>query len=257
MTPEESRIQELKENGYSLNFETTINFAFENYKKIAVYAGLLIFVFMVLFLILASVLLATYIGAPALLDLIKSEKLDPKNFSDNFYLLYTSGLLLFSCLISPISAGLIKMADSAQKDEEFHLSNVFQYYKNPYFKELFIATFLISLTNMIFSSTIASLGIPLLPSLISIAISFLTILSVPIIIFSELKAIDAISSSIVIVLKQPLIILGLMIISYLSVFLGFVLCFVGVFITIPFLFSMYYALYSTIIGFNNKGENME
>jgi hypothetical protein len=31
------------------------------------------------------------------------------------------------------------MASSAQKDEEFHVSTFFSYYKAPYFKELVVA----------------------------------------------------------------------------------------------------------------------
>ena len=42
MKSNSDRIQELKTNGYKINFEDVINIAFDNYKKIVVYAGLLL-----------------------------------------------------------------------------------------------------------------------------------------------------------------------------------------------------------------------
>jgi hypothetical protein len=40
-----NRIEEIKANGYQLDFSNVFNLAFENYKKIALYAGSLILVF--------------------------------------------------------------------------------------------------------------------------------------------------------------------------------------------------------------------
>ena len=41
----QNRIEEIKKNGYILDFAKVFNHAFENYKKIALYGGLVIFVF--------------------------------------------------------------------------------------------------------------------------------------------------------------------------------------------------------------------
>ena len=43
MTLIKDRIAEIKKNGYQLDFGTVFEHAFENYKKIALYAGLLFF----------------------------------------------------------------------------------------------------------------------------------------------------------------------------------------------------------------------
>jgi len=251
MSSKRSRIQELKANGYQLDFETVINLAFENYKKIAVYAGLLIFVFMVILAVFTSVIIISFFGMSTLTELLEPGGLNTDNFSDDILMMYLAGLILFNCLISPLAAGLIKMADCAQKDEEFNVSDVFQYYKLPYFKELFIATFVITFINILLTSGINSLHIPFLDTLISTGITFVTLLTIPLIIFSDLKAVDAIKSSIILISKQPLILLGLMIISYFAVLIGLLLCFIGIFLTLPFAYSMQYALYQTIIGFDN------
>ena len=43
------RLQDIEKNGYQLDFGNVFNHAFENYKKIALYAGLVLFVFTILF----------------------------------------------------------------------------------------------------------------------------------------------------------------------------------------------------------------
>ena len=41
----QNRIEDIKKNGYTLDFGNVFNLAFENYKKIALYGGLVFFVF--------------------------------------------------------------------------------------------------------------------------------------------------------------------------------------------------------------------
>ncbi|HTG66083.1 MAG TPA: hypothetical protein VL859_06890 [Flavobacterium sp.] len=250
MKSNKDRIQDLKNNGYSLNFETVFNLAFENYKKIALYAGLLLLVITFLFGIAAFFVIAFSYGLDNFQELMKPENLKPENFSETFIIAYIISITLFSCLIGPFFAGLLKMAHYAQIDNEFHVSNVFDYYKSPYFKEIFIATFIISTLNMGISSVFESTGIPLLGFIATLSITFLSILAVPLIIFSDLKAVDAINSSFTLVLKKPLTLLGLIVIAYLYCLTGLFFFFIGLFFALPFLYSMNYAIYRTIIGFN-------
>ena len=254
MNPTKKRIEEIKKNGYDLDFATVFNHAFENYKKIALYGGLMIFVFSaIICAIIAAILIAVF-GVATLTDFLKPENLKPENFSTSFTLIYMAIGVLITCLLSPFPAGLIKMAECAEKDEEFHVSTVFEFYKAPYFKELFVATLLISFLSQGISTLFEQSGIVLIGSLIAIAISFLTLLTIPLIIFGNLKAVEAINSSITIVLKQPLVLLGLMAVAVIGMMVGFIGCCIGVFFTIPFLYSMYYVIYSTIIGTDSVSE---
>lgn len=252
MKSNKDRIQDLKTNGYALQFETVFNLAFENYKKIAVYAGLLFLVSSVLFGIAAFIIIAFTYGLTNFQELMKPENFEPKNLSDDFLLGYISSVTLFSCLISPFFAGFIKMAHCAQIDEEFHVSTVFEYYKWNYFKELFVATFVILILSMGFSSILDTTGIPMLGILASLTVSFLSKLSIPLIIFSNFNAFEAITTSANLISKQPLLLLGLIIIAYLAAFTGFFFFIIGLFFTIPFLYSMYYAIYASIIGFEKE-----
>ena len=179
MKSNKDRIQELKTNGYQLSFEAVFNLAFENYKKIVVYAGLLFLVSAVLLGMLAFVIIAFTFGIENFQEFIKPENLDPNNFSDEFLMIYIGSVTLFSCLVSPFFAGIIKMAHCAEIDEEFHVSTAFQYYQFQYFKSLFLATLLITILNMGVSSVVDLSGLPILGFLASLAISLLNVLTVP------------------------------------------------------------------------------
>ena len=249
------RIEEINKNGYALDFGDVFNHAFENYKKIALYGGLIIFVFFVLLSLLAFGTLIAIFGAPAVVDFLKPENLQPENISVTTLLIIAGASALTSCLLSPFPAGLIKMAYCAERDEEFHVSTMFEFYKAPYFKELFVATFLVSLTSSIISTIINYSEIPALGFVVTVTVSLFTILMIPLIIFGKLKAVEAIQISILIVSKQPLVLLGLIIIGSIATLVGFIGCCIGIFFTLPFIYSLYYAIYSEIIGFETENES--
>ncbi len=253
----QNRIEEIRKNGYALDFGNIFNHAFENYKKIALYGGLVIFVFFVLFCIIAFGLLIAIFGGPAVVDFLKPENLKPEEFSLNTLLIFSGISVLISCLISPLTAALIKMAYCAERDEEFHVSTMFKFYKAPYFKELFIVTFLINIANAVLSGLVNYAQIPALEFIVSVTISLFTILMIPLIIFGNLKALEAIQSSVMIVSKQPLVLFGLLVIGGISSFVGFIGFCVGIFFTLPFVYSLYYAIYSEIIGFEIESKSEE
>lgn len=246
----QDRILEIRKNGYTLEFENVFNHAFENYKKIALYGGLIIFVFFVLLSILVFGALITIFGGPAVVDFLKPENLNPQEFTLNTLLIFSGISVLISCLISPLTAALIKMAYCAERDEEFHISTMFEYYKTPYFKEIFIATFCVSIISSILSALINYIQIPAIGFVVTIIIELFTVLMIPLIIFGKLKAIEALEISILIVSKQPLVLLGLIVVGSVGTLVGLIGCCIGIFFTLPFLNSLYYAIYSEIIGFD-------
>jgi MFS family permease len=253
MKTTKEKIEEIKTNGYQLDFGNVFNHAFENYKKIALYAGLMIFVFSVLIgILIAGIVIFTF--GFSMLNEKLLDNLKPENLSGLYLLIYVVSAVLLSCLLSPFLAGLIKMAHCGEKDEEFHVSTILEYYKAPYFKELIIATLLISAFSSGLSTLIDYSGIKIVGSLIAMTVSFLTFLTIPLIIFGDLKAFDAIKSSVIIVSKQPLALLGLIIVAGIASIVGLIGCCIGIFFTIPFMYSMYYAIYIAIIGIDSESE---
>ncbi|MFV8366224.1 hypothetical protein [Flavobacterium sp. XS1P27] len=250
----QDRIDEIKKNGYTLDFGNVFNHAFENYKKIALYGGLIFFVFAILMSLFAIVILFSIFDAETVLEKLKPENLQPENLSLDSMLIFSGVSLLITCLLSPFSAGLIKMAYCAERDDEFHVSTMFEYYKAPFFKELFIATFLITIVNSVLSGIINYIQIPIIEVVVSVTIGLFTILMIPLIIFGKLKAVEAIQASILVVSKQPIVILGLLVIGVIASLVGLIGCCIGIVFTIPFIYSLYYALYSEIIGFDPENE---
>ena len=254
MENQNTRIEEVKKNGYQLDFGNVFEHAFQNYKKIALYAGLMFLVFIVLFYVLVAVVLFSFYDFKTITEIMKPENLKHLSTSIHYLLLNAAFTIVIGCLFSPFSAGFLKMADCGEKGNEFHVSTIFEFYKAPYFKEIIVSTFIITLVNSGLSVLFNVSELGTIGTLISIIISFLTFLTVPLIIFGNLKAVDAIKSSIAIVAKQPLVLLGLLIVAVILAMVGFIGCCIGVFFTIPFLFSMTYAIYSAIIGIDSENE---
>lgn len=247
-------IEEIIANGYQLDFGIVFESAFENYKKIALYAGLMFLVFLIIVGAVGFGVFISIYGIADLTKLISPENLNLQNSSSFFLVGYILCTVLISSLLNPFYAGFLKMADCGEKDEEFNVSTIFEYYKSPYFKEIFISTLLISLISVSISTLLQIENLNFVGAIISYSISFFTFLTTPLIIFGNLQAVDAIKSSFAIVKKQPLVLFGLLIVAMIGSALGiFGLC-IGIFFTLPFMYSMNYVIYKSIIGFEENSE---
>ncbi|RKR11727.1 hypothetical protein C8C83_3473 [Flavobacterium sp. 90] len=239
------QIEEIKRNGYTLDFGSTFNYAFENYKKIALYSGLIILVFTIIMAVLAMGLAVTFYGVAAI---SKDFILNLENYKLSYLeqLLSIGAFSAFAALLAPFGAGFLKMADCADKDEEFNVSTIFTYYKAPYFTQLFIMALILALVSNAISAVIESFGIMLLGNAISIFISFFTFIAIPLVVFGNLSAVDAIKGSVIVVTKSPLLIFALFITGIIGSMVGLIGCCIGVLFTIIFNTSVTYATYYSI-----------
>lgn len=242
-----NQIEQIKKYGYTLDFSNVFNHAFENYKKIALYAGLILFLLSVLFFFIGGAGFAFYYGLENL-NMVFIESLTNQEPSTISLIIYTGAATILSAFFSPFTAGFLKMADCADKDEEFNASSVFTYYKSPYFFRIFIATLLIGIVNGLLSVFFNSIGIVFVDTVLTLCISLFTSLTIPLVIFGDLEVSDAIKSSILIVSKQPFIIIALFIVAGIASMVGFVGCCIGVVFTIPFTYSITYAIYRAILN---------
>ena len=242
---------DLKINGFELKFEDVFNKAFENYKKIALYAGLAILIFGFLFVFLAAIGVINFLGAEHLNE-NAIKQFEAKILKQEYLGYQFIAVLAINSLFSPISAGFLKMAESADKDVEFKMRQFFSFYKWTYFKELFVATFIITLLSTGIDSALAFYKIPVLGGIISFAIGILTVLSTPLIIFGKQKAIAAIKTSISLSSQQFLTLFLLLLVAFFGSLVGLIGFCIGVLFTIPFNMSMQYAIYDSIIGVENK-----
>jgi len=261
MKPVKERIEAIRTNGYELDFGTVFEHAFENYKKIALYAGLMLLFFFIVLSILLMIGMISYVGMENMEEFSKklTQFSELKEKPLDIILQINAVMLLLSGLLNPFMAGFFKMADCAEKGEEFHVSTMFTYYKSPYFGNIFIAVFIITLFNVGISTLLQLAGLNSIGSIISLTLSFVTFLVVPLIVFGKLNSIEAIKSSIIIVSKQPLVLLGLLIVAFIGAAIGIFGFCIGILFTMPFIYSMNYVIYSTIIGIDsaNKKEEIE
>lgn len=251
------RIEEIKREGYELDFTTVFGNAFENYKKIALKVGLLFILLLIIVGAIAGGIAGIFFGLNMDYFVENSQELEKFKISSlpTIYLfIYIIAYVFFYGITSPIIAGILKIAHNANQNQEVSIGTAFDYYKQPYFKELFISTCLIYFFTVILNLIFEAVDFAAIGLIIITFITIFTFLTIPFIIFGNLKAIEAIQASFTIVSKNILIILGLLVCGILFSFIGFIACCIGVFFTFPFIYSMYYSIYNEVIGVNVNDE---
>lgn len=251
-----AQIEDIKKNGYSLDFSNVFNHAFENYKKIALYSGLIILVFSIIALMVYMGVLIAYFGVESLTRDFITEFSNQK-FTGLELVIQTVSVSAIAGIIAPFSAGFLKMADCADRDVEFNVSTIFTYYKGRYLAQLFVVAFIPSLIGTALSNLVDSYDILYVGNVISFMVSYFMYLSIPLIIFGNLNAVDAIKSSIIIVTKNPLNIFAFFIIGFIGSLVGLVGCCVGIIFTVVFNSSMIYATYFAIFGIEEDEDSID
>ncbi|MEN2413551.1 hypothetical protein [Flavobacterium mesophilum] len=251
-----AKIENIKNNGYTIDFSTVFDHAFENFKKITLYSALIILVFSFIAGIVAMLVIGNIYGFENLPKLIE-ESLKPSKLTLEEALISTIGISLLSAILAPFGAGFYKMADAADKNNEFKASFMFSYYKTPYFAPLFASTLIITAVNNAIANTLESTGFIFIGVAISIAINFFMFFTIPLIVFGNLKAVDAIKGSITVVSKNPLMIFGVFIIGIIGSIVGVFACGVGMLFTYVFNTSMSYATYYDIFDMEQEEDSID
>lgn len=251
-----TQIEDIKRDGYSIDFSATFNYAFENYKKIALYSGLIILVFSIVAFIAVIGLATAFFGVQSFTKEF-IENLDSQKLTYFQQIISTFSIAFVGAIFAPMGAGFLKMADCADKDEEFNVSTLFTYYKAPYFAQLFTVAFILAVISTGISYVLESFEIMFLGGAISLFISFFTYFAIPLIVFGNLTALDAIKSSVIVVSKNPLIIFALFIVGFLCSLLGFFACCIGIIFTVVFNSSLTYATYFSIFNEEEQADSID
>lgn len=246
------RINQVVQDGYYLDFSTVIEKAFENYKKIALVGGLAFLIIMIAAFAFFGSIAAIAFGAADMMGTLT--EFNPMNFSVVGILIYFLIMIAFAGLTAPIGAGFFKLAHLAQTNKHFSVGTIFDYYKTSYFKELFVAASVLAIINFAFATGFELLAFPIIGSLLTYVVAFFTMLAVPLIIYGEQKALDAIVISIKLVSKQWLILLGLAIVSVIFMLVGLIGLCIGILFTFPFWYSFLYTAYNSILPIEVASE---
>lgn len=246
MNTVKNRIEEIKKQGYNFDFSVTFNHAFEIYKKIAAMAGLAFLLFAILLFIVASIYIGTSLDWQNISQ--NPEQFQLKNFSTAGIISYAVAMILFTAISVPLSAGFIKMCYDADKGEEITIGTAFRYYTGHYFVDLFMAGLLLGTFNIGLSILFEFIDYAALGTIITVLVGIFAILFVPMIIFGNLRPIEAIKASFIVVSKEFLMIFLMIVIAYLIAFCGILACCVGLFFTMPILYAVQYSIYLHAVG---------
>ena len=152
-------------------------------------------------------------------------------------------------VMSPLIAGFINVNHLAKTNQEITINSFFDFYKSPYLKDLILNQIVVGiftnsivlflmLTNHQFISIILQILIPLF-----------MIFNVPLIIYGEQNYLEAIIKSIRLFIKSPFIIFVAFLVGASGSFVGLIALCIGIIFTLPYYFSIVYAIYDQAIGF--------
>ena len=240
------KLEEINRNGLHLETGALIDQSFENYKKIALMAGLA-------FLILAIIITVFLVGGVSVFygleqyvqDFSHSEQ---NGLSRNFIIISALVNTVIAAITAPFSAGIIKMSSNADNNREFSVGTAFEYYKSTKFIPVFTANLIIALTSALIGALLQLLNMNFVGTFVSMIISFLTCLTLPLLILGNLSVKDAIINSITLVNKAPLTIFLALIVAGIGAIIGIIAFCLGVFFTIPYIYCMHYTIYKNIFG---------
>jgi hypothetical protein len=232
----------------TLDIGDTINDAFEIYKKMALQSGLAYMILTFLVVIFAIMGIGYFINLQELPKIM--EKFDPLQLSLRGTLLYFGVLIAFSALTSPFIAGMLKMAQEADQNEEVKFSSLFAYINSHHFIHILLVSISISIVsvglNLAIDQVVPKSLSGLLGAITSISVSILTFIAIPLVIFKNLNFMEALKRSISHTYSHFFILLLLLIISALLAAVGIIAFCFGIFFTLPFVYAMQYSVFKRL-----------
>lgn len=232
-----------------LSFESTLDKSFNIYKKTFLIAGIAFLLLTVVLIMMFMTGINFFFGFENFAEKMKT--FNPEELSTEGTLMYFGGIAIVVVLIAPFNAGILKiMKDADEGQEEPTISHLFYYINSKYFIPIIVTTIVLSLLGFILNigleKSIGGSGLgKLVSTLISVAFSVLTIITLPNVIFKDMNPLEAIMDSITNCSKNFFKILLLMIIAIIIGYLGIIGLCIGIFFTFPIYFAMQYAIFKS------------
>lgn len=240
------KLEEIKKNGYKLDISEVISETLKNYQKTVWVNGAAFLLFAFVLVGITTGLSAIVFGADSFSNAFGDFHVANFSLVEIFFTLLIAVVL--AAIICPFYAGLLKVSHHASTHKTYSFSTVFDYYKSDLLRQLVISGVLISSASSLIVTLIEFSGYIFLVKFITYFIQFLTVFTIPFVIFGKLKALEAIEASILIVGRNFFAILLLMIVSIVLTSLGLVALLIGIFFTLPIIFSMQYVIYKKAVG---------
>ncbi|HLO73181.1 MAG TPA: hypothetical protein VK164_04530 [Flavobacterium sp.] len=243
-------IEKKVREGYNLDLGSLIDESFATFKKTFLIAGLGMLIISIVMIIIYMGIFGVIYGFANISETMTS--IEMKATEPAFIIGNAIVTMFFSALFAPITAGFIHLNHLANTNQEIQIGTIFDFYKAPFFKQIFMSYLIIGFTTAVVTSLLTFMEFELLNMLFQIVIALFSTFTIPLIIYGEQNYIEAITKSIQLFIKQPFIIIIALIIAGIGMLIGiFALC-IGLIFTISYLYSMYYAIYAQAIGFDDK-----
>lgn len=163
---------------------------------------------------------------------------------------YIATFAIISALSGVLIAGYYKINAEVSLNQRPKFSSVFKYFVSLKGVYVFISQLLISCIFIGITIPLKMQNLEMVSMAINWLVNTLSIFTVPLIIFGNMKPLAAIKTSIMVVNKQPIPIVLTVILNYFFLVSGLLFFVVGVLFVLPFLFSVYFTLYKQVIDYN-------
>lgn len=257
----QNKLRQISEDGYGLHLEGILSSAFNIYKK-SVLPGFVAVLIFVTVLLIANLLMFSTVYGIGFLGFLQSSIENPESTEAilggdiplSSLIVFNLVISLITAILTPLLSGLYKVAFKAHHNEFTSVSDLFAYYKQPYFFNIFLYSFIfgfgLQLINIAMMEVLPLFG-GFLSFAIQIVLSLTFVFSIPFIVFGEMSWIEAVKASIKVTTKNWFFLLFILAIASIISLIGVFLCGIGFLFTYPFLYFTTFALYENIIGFSN------
>jgi len=241
-------MEEKNQSPKKIDIGYVIDESISNYKKMAITAGFAFFGLLFVLIVMALIGLSSFADMETLSKEMKN--FNPDTFTTKQTFTYLIAVVIITTLISPFVAGFLKMAQQADNNEEVTFSSVFYYINNPKYLTIISVSIIVTTLSVGIDSFLHFI-IPLkianiLGPFFSYAISAFTFVSIPLVLFKNLTAIQAITKSIQFVSKNLVAVVALAIIAGIGSLVGLIAFCIGIFFTIPFVYAVQYSIFKQI-----------
>lgn len=258
-----NRIETVASEGYGLHLESLLSKAFNIYKRSFFLLSLVLIMYTVA---LTTIWFSTfeYTYGVGFVDLIEMAQQDPNSVNDVMGnitlmngLIYSLAFSLVAGLVSPIFAGIYRISYQIKREQPYSVLDLFVYYKQPYFVNLFIYSFLLAFVVQ-YIGIIMNSAFPLFAGVgsiwLQIFLNVSLIFTAPLIVFGDMKWIEAVKASFRISFKNWFFLMFVLGIGLIISYLGVLLCGVGIIFTYSFLYVLIFVIYDDVIGFEEEKD---
>jgi hypothetical protein len=245
-----NKIDSKIQNGFTLDTGSLIDESIATFKKTFLISGVAMILLIIVFAIIYGTLFAVIYGFS---DLTSTMTQLQTSQSSVIGLLSTVVITtLTSAFFAPVTAGFIHANHLAKNNQEIGINVFFEFYKSKFFKNIFISYLILGFTTAILNAGLTLINLEVLSYIVQSIIGLISVFTLPLIIYGEQDFENAITKSIQLFFKQPLLIFVALLLAVIGMLLGlFALC-IGIIFTFPYYYSMIYAIYNQAIGFEEK-----